>query len=406
MFSAMPTTGPKKQPNYSMNAIRFGAAFLVVIFHLRTLFVADYADATIGGPFTVALYAIMSFGHQAVIVFFVLSGYWVGGSVIRSVQQGRFTVAEYASKRLVRLWIVLIPAIGLTLILDTIGRSTRGGSDIYTGSAAYHSLLPSEGVSAHTSVLTTLGNVFFVQDIYAPTIGSNSPLWSLAAEFWYYLIFPAVIVLIWRRVARRTRVLAGGVVAIAIAIIALGPLEHSSRVLILAPAWALGAIVAWLSDGISAWLHQQKSLILILLRVVVGAGVAVSAVIDSRVWNTGTTYALALVSALWIATLITDVRSNLARAVLRPFSEAAEWSYSLYAIHLPILALLASEIVPLSRDRWQLTPGNAFLCLLIALVPLLAAMAFYWAFEKRTDNVRKMLVRNAPDPALERKRSL
>src|SRR6202030_1593882 len=35
-----------------------------------------------------------------------------------------------------------------------------------------------------------LGNLFFVQTILCRTFGSNGPLWSLANEFWYYVLFP------------------------------------------------------------------------------------------------------------------------------------------------------------------------------------------------------------------------
>jgi peptidoglycan/LPS O-acetylase OafA/YrhL len=38
-----------------------------------------------------------------------------------------------------------------------------------------------------------LGNLFFLQTILTPTLGSNTPLWSLANEAWYYLLAPLLI---------------------------------------------------------------------------------------------------------------------------------------------------------------------------------------------------------------------
>jgi peptidoglycan/LPS O-acetylase OafA/YrhL len=227
MTTTEPVDRPRGATNYSMNTVRFLAAFIVVIFHLRTLFIEDFGDATDQGVVTMGLYALLSLGHQAVIVFFVLSGYWVGGSVINALRRGTFNVAAYSSARLVRLWLVLLPTLVLTFGLDSVGRVLHGGSDVYSGSAEYHSLLPADGIATHTSWSAALGNATFLQDVYVPTFGSNSPLWSLAAEFWYYLAFPAALVLVWRGVSGRARLLAAGVLVGAVVVIALGPAPRS-----------------------------------------------------------------------------------------------------------------------------------------------------------------------------------
>jgi hypothetical protein len=40
-------------------------------------------------------------------------------------------------------------------------------------------------------------NAFFLQTIAGPTFGSNGPLWSLAYEWWYYVLFPLVLAALW-----------------------------------------------------------------------------------------------------------------------------------------------------------------------------------------------------------------
>jgi peptidoglycan/LPS O-acetylase OafA/YrhL len=385
-MTTRPVDRPAGKTNNAMNSVRFLAAFVVVLFHLRTLFIEDFGEAADQGVVTMALYAVMSLGHQAVIVFFVLSGYWVGGSVISGLRRGTFSVASYSSARLVRLWLVLLPALVLTFALDSLGRAVYGSSDIYAGSAGYHSLLPEEGIAAHTSWSTAFGNATFLQDIYAPTFGSNSPLWSLAAEFWYYLAFPAALVLAWRSVSSRARLLSAGVLGGAVAVVALGP-AGGGRVFELAPTWALGAAVAALRPVITTRMARFGTLQLLTVRVVLGILVLGAAVVDSRAWSTPTTYALALITALWLASLIMDVQSTLARRVLAPTSWAAEWSYSLYATHLPVLALLAAVVVPSVDDRWALTPLTALGCLALTAAPLGVALLFYVALERNTKSV-------------------
>jgi peptidoglycan/LPS O-acetylase OafA/YrhL len=66
------------------------------------------------------------FLHFAVMGFFVLSGYLVGGRLLQEVREtNRIDTKAYLMKRLVRLWIVLLPALILTLALTWIGLSLQ-----------------------------------------------------------------------------------------------------------------------------------------------------------------------------------------------------------------------------------------------------------------------------------------
>ncbi|WHE35758.1 acyltransferase [Microbacterium sp. BDGP8] len=394
-----PIEKPSGRVNLAMNAVRFIAAVLVVIFHLRTLFIEDYSQVVDPSPVTTGIYAFASLGHQAVIVFFVLSGYWVGGSVIRALQQERFSAGVYASARLVRLWLVLVPAIALTLMLDAIGFAARPQSDIYSGSVAYHSLLPAEGVGSRSGPGEVIGNALFLQDVYVQPLGSNSPLWSLAAEFWYYVSFPALLILVWRGVSIRARATAAAVVFVAVAAIAAGPLEGHARVALLAPTWAIGAAVAAMRGPVSRKLLSMSRLSSTILQVGLGMLVLGAAVVDSRVWSTGTTYFLAIATALWLASLVVDAPYPVVGRALAPISWSAEWSYSLYAIHMPVLTLIAALLVPRASDRWAISPLTVGLCAVLTLSVMAVAMAFYFCFERNTNAVRGFL-RRIPNSAV------
>ena len=52
-------------------------------------------------------------GWVGVDVFFVLSGFLVGGSVITATKQGNWSGCRYILRRLTRLWIVIVPALRL-----------------------------------------------------------------------------------------------------------------------------------------------------------------------------------------------------------------------------------------------------------------------------------------------------
>jgi peptidoglycan/LPS O-acetylase OafA/YrhL len=174
----------------NLDLVRGVAAIAVLFAHFRQgFFPTDIPKNP--NLLTTAVYFATAYGHIAVIVFFVLSGYLIGGSVLREWLDGEFSWSYYAVNRLTRLWIVLIPALLLTLIWDHIGIHLFGTAGIYgvlgkTDALALHRL----------SWRVLLSNLFFLQEILTPTLGSNGPLWSLSSEFWYYLLFPLILLAI------------------------------------------------------------------------------------------------------------------------------------------------------------------------------------------------------------------
>lgn len=65
--------------NLWLDLIRGCSALLVCMGHLRNAILVDYAELIHPSIAIKAIYFITSFGHQAVMIFFVLSGYFVGG---------------------------------------------------------------------------------------------------------------------------------------------------------------------------------------------------------------------------------------------------------------------------------------------------------------------------------------
>jgi len=173
----------------TLDMIRAVAAAVVMIGHVRGLFFVPYGESQHHGLLTQVIYLGTSLGHQAVMIFFVLSGLLVGRSVLVAVRQGRWSWHQYLIRRLSRLYIVLIPALCLTALWDLGGAHFFGSSGVYTGLTADRAILPPSVLSQDTFG-TFLGNASFLMTVVVPVFGSNGPLWSLANEFWYYLLFP------------------------------------------------------------------------------------------------------------------------------------------------------------------------------------------------------------------------
>src|SRR5690242_13717246 len=94
----------------NLDFLRGLAAVLVLASHLRAYIFQNFETLGQVSPFTHAFYFATGLGHQAVIIFFALSGFLVGGKVIEDITKQRFSWPRYILRRLTRLWIVILPA--------------------------------------------------------------------------------------------------------------------------------------------------------------------------------------------------------------------------------------------------------------------------------------------------------
>ena len=170
-----------------LDLARGASAILVCAGHFRLMTMCSYRDLPDPNFFQTLFYVITGLGTQAVMVFFVLSGMLGGASVLRAGE--KFRPGEYLVARTIRLWVVLIPALVFTLVVDAF--TLQQAPEVAQGSYFRRwtsGPLPDGSYSA--SLATFLGNAAFVNTIFVPSYGTNGPLWTLACEFWYYILFP------------------------------------------------------------------------------------------------------------------------------------------------------------------------------------------------------------------------
>lgn len=164
-----------------LNLSRWFSAFVVIIGHVRNLVFPPFVELVDPHIFWKLFYFLTSFGHEAVMIFFVISGYLIGGEVISEFKDGTFKWTKYLVSRITRLYIVLIPALLITVFYDNIGHLWFDAYDRYFF------------VDQNEDLYTFFINLFMLQTSYGLTFGSNNVLWSLAYEFWYYLLFPLIV---------------------------------------------------------------------------------------------------------------------------------------------------------------------------------------------------------------------
>ncbi len=373
-----PASLPARSENVSLNAMRAVAAILVVAAHVRSLFLRDYAQVPHTAP-NKALYAVLSLGHPAVVLFFVLSGYWVGGSVIRGLQRGRFSWGTYAVNRLTRLWLVLIPALILTALLDYIGLGAFGHTSVFQDAPGYFLFPPH--LHANLTPVVALANVAFLQTIHAKVFGNNTPLWSLAYEFWFYALFPAALVACVARTPALRRV-GFAVLAIAIVIFIGGTVVGYFGL------WLLGALVAYKQPAILRLMRGQTARRERVLRATLLVLVALAMVLAKAKPSGGANALLGVLAAGLIAVLLLDRGWGRLRHPVHGLARYAHSSYSLYTVHFPLVALWAAIIVPHIDQRWRPTGLHLILVAVIVGAAMAVAWGFAWCTEHNTDAVR------------------
>lgn len=357
-----------------LDMLRGLASLGVVIGHARSFTLVPYADALNHDLAAKAVYALGGLGHVCVMIFFALSGFLVGGSSLAAMQRGQFFWRAYAAARLSRLWTVLVPALALTAVLDAIGYGLAP-TGAYEG--AFHALLssgPSPTIPTTHALRVLIGNLLFLQTILVPVFGSNGPLWSLAYEAWYYLTFPLIAYGVCvAQGAGRIAFIAAGII-----ILLLLPISVVS----LGIPWVAGALVAKFPDRDGANVRLARASFWSLLTL---ASLAYAALAKTL----GGDILLGCVVAVWLRDLA--VLPSLGGIYACAAHSLSEISYSLYAVHFPLLALLWFWLLaPLQRQ-----PGvTAALQIAFFVAAALCYAAVTWLlFERRTERVRLFFMR-------------
>lgn len=371
-----------------MNWLRGLAAVGVLIGHIRGLFFVDYESLRRPPAWLKAVYVATGFGHQAVIVFFVLSGFFIGTSVASMSAAGSWSWRRFALRRFTRLYVVLIPALLLTTVWDVAGISLFGTDGIYGGKIhGPHIALPD--VTQTLTPAVFVGNVAFLQDLFVRGYGSNGPLWSLSYEFWAYVTFP----LLYRAGAPRTpRALRVAFLALA-GVILVG---FGGGMRFYFAIWSLGALLAIL------WRLRPQPFAQPVATGAVGAAF-VAALLVGRLRLLHSTAledaVLGVATSLFVLMLLARGEHAARRRPVRSATRYATYgdvvagfSYTLYVAHYPVLTFLAAWLM--RADRWQPTPVNLLYGLGIA-ISMVALYVYPVArvTEGRTEAVRLRLVR-------------
>jgi len=211
------------------------AAFYVLIFHIIkfTELRETLPKETIQ---YYVVYTLGSYGHEAVLFFFLLSGFSIHySSLDRSLNTSKGLI-NYYYLRFRRIYPIYLLAIVLTLSLLFLG--------YYLFPSPFEKEIKELTVPVTFYNLIFLADRFYIEGIISRTIPINGPLWSLSYEVVYYFVYP----LYWMLNKRYGQILTLAV-CIVISIVSISYSNmfghtHFTNVLSLYVVWGFGATVA------------------------------------------------------------------------------------------------------------------------------------------------------------------
>ena len=149
-----------------ISLLRGLAALVVAAAHLRAQMYPGFGTVTKPPLLFQGLAFGAGFAYLAVIVFFVLSGWLVGGSFLNKLDADR-AFQNYTIDRVSRLWVVLVPTFLIVLLAGAVVGALDTARVSFSTSEPY-------------SMSAFFGNMIGLQTIVVPPFGGNFPLWSLA----------------------------------------------------------------------------------------------------------------------------------------------------------------------------------------------------------------------------------
>jgi len=338
--------------NAWLDWLRFFAAFEVVLTHARTMLFVEYAQLDPAShTLPVMLWtAVTRLGYEAVMVFFVLSGFLVGGPALQRSLERRFSLPDYFIDRVVRIMVPLVGAIVFSLIAAMVVRMPL-------------------------SPVTVIGNLLSLQGAFVEVLPINFPLWSLSYEVWFYVIGGAVAFMLTRRAPSFLAALA--LVAAAIIFAQL----------------LVGYLLLWFG-GAAAYLYRPRRMSVV--QVIIGAALVFGGILAYQLSlpRTGTPDPYRPGQGLGGALMLFGL------AVVLPNLRASNWtagrlaqigtffasfSYSLYLIHMPVL-----EMWPI-RDMTSVTPAATGAYAAAVFTALIAAFIFSRCFETTGPRIKAFL---------------
>jgi len=354
----------EKQYFYWLNLLRALSAFLVVFSHARSNFFQIFRDLEASSQ-TISsklFYAVTLLSDDGVLIFFVLSGFLVGGRTLEKIIQGHPDNPRYfAISRGVR---IIIPLVASILIGTIVGIMV--GTDI--------------------NFWIVLCNMLSLQGVLCNTMPGMDILWTMTYIVWFYVLIYGIVLISQPKVATKC----WGVVIFILSLLVFTAAGRAVGTHRLFP-FVFGIMAYYLKNY-----RLSRGLVLTSIIVMIASSMMIQLVKPSLSHETLDIpkYPIVVLESACIAILVSQIvrckpSSSLSCYIEKKSGFFASFSYSLYLIHLPVIVLMTHYGYPRSSvvNLWSLA-----LWLLGIVVCYVIGYLFYLLVEKQTNRLKKYLL--------------
>lgn len=353
---------------YYLSAFRLVAAFMILIGHARCELFVTYPElnAESQNLYTQLFFAGVGWSSEALAIFFVMSGFLVGGPLLQRLHNAivgdnteqvcKAHLKKFTIGRLARIFTPLFFATFLAAIVKMVGHETFSWFD-------------------------ALLNVIGLQGVWASDFGGV--YWSLAYEIWFYFLLASILLLYCGR-----KWLLGGTILLLLTFFVLVKLSSYWIFMIL-----LGVGLYFMKDLKFPRYMMWLSIVGILIVKILGV-----LAIDSHVFrfalygkvNFAMTYmVLALCFGIFMTMLAKSEPKGKVPSWIEKFGNKwCGFTYCLYITHFTVLELFRHLFGRMPDVNFQTLGVYVLMCSLC----ILFAYTFYWLIEyKFGDYIKKTL---------------
>jgi peptidoglycan/LPS O-acetylase OafA/YrhL len=302
--------------------------------------------------FTQLFFIISRFGHEAVLAFFILSGFLVGGQVIIRSEAHTFSLKTYIIDRTTRIFLPLFPAVLLAYSVSYI-------------------------LGHSPSWLEAIGNMVGANGLLVDTLKYNSPLWSISYEIWFYVV-AGVLGLLFKKKS---------LAPILVFSICLYVFTVHNAILLL--VWCFGAIMIYARNAkLKGILAIAGIFIFLFGSLCWQLGQESKSLINFKIISQGVSELMIAEGIALTLPWLSGTRAELLlRVVSKPAAIISAISYTLYLNHYTVFYAFSSTFGRMaSIDLWSIKLITAQ----IATVAIVTVVMWF-LFERQTKTLRRLL---------------
>lgn len=353
--TSIPALEPPAPRLEFLDGLRALAALYVVLNH------SSYEVWPLGLPTAPAWTHILYYGHTAVDLFIVISGFSLMLPIVRgrgSLRGGAFNFFKKRARRIVPPYYFAL-IFSLMLIVTLVGRPTGTHWDISLPvtfrDVIYHILLLQD---------------FLPQDLYK----INHAFWSISLEWWIYFLFPA-LVFAWKRFGVGITLVLSFALTLALCTICVHKYGQTFTLQYIA-LFVMGMLGCEIVYTQNPALQQIRDRLPWEPMTVLAAGVFALAVTGNipHLTQLERSDVLAGFCAMCLLVLLSIRSKNLLRRILsrKPMMFLGSFAYSLYLIHAPLIQVIWQYMLhPL-----HLSPTPTFVLLAVLGAPMIIAASY------------------------------